>query len=140
MASVAFNMGAGKSSAVQTESALETACAKIIASHADGSGYENGATGWLTDLAKGGCESGMVGELVYYRETCAFYETHKADINALLANMLDDMGAKSAAELFADKWDAEDPLALDVQNQNLLAWFAFEETARLIASRLDIEI
>ena len=29
--------------------------------------------------------------------------------------------------------DSDDPLALETQNQNLLAWFAFEETAFQLA-------
>ena len=36
------------------------------------------------------------------------------------------------SELFGDKWDKEDPLAQDDYNQNLLAWFGFEETLRNI--------
>ena len=33
------------------------------------------------------------------------------------------------AELFGDKWNNDDPLALDAMNQNLLAWFGFETVA-----------
>lgn len=86
--------------------------------------------GALEDLLAHGCESGMVGELIYYSDTYAFYEKHCQEINALLAEMLDNTGCKSPAELFGTKWDSTDPLALDIQNQNLLAWFGFEEAAR----------
>ena len=86
--------------------------------------------GALEDLLAHGCESGMVGELIYYSDTYAFYEQHCKEINALLAEMLDNTGCKSPAELFGTKWDSADPLALDIQNQNLLAWFGFEEAAR----------
>ena len=41
-------------------------------------------------------------------------------------------GLYSPTELFGDKWDKEDPLAQDDFNQNLLAWFGFEETLRNI--------
>lgn len=141
MATIEFKMGAeNESRTLETETDLETAVGEIIASHADGSGYDDGARGWLTDLAKGGCESGMVGELIYYRDTCAFYAEHAKAIGSLLASNLDDMGVKSPAELFGSKWDASDPLAQDDTNQNLLAWFAFEETARQLAARADIEI
>ena len=34
------------------------------------------------------------------------------------------------SELFGNKWDKEDPLGRDDYNQNLLAWFGFEETLR----------
>jgi hypothetical protein len=42
--------------------------------------------------------------------------------------------------LFGDKWDKTDPLARDSGNQNLLAWFGFEETARMIAGKEGYEL
>lgn len=95
--------------------------------------------GALEDLLAHGCESGMVEELIYYTDTCVFYEKHKAEINALLAELLDNTGYTSPANLFGDKWDSTDPLALDSQNQNLLAWFGFEEAARKIATSISEE-
>lgn len=86
--------------------------------------------GALEDLLAHGCASGMVGELIYYSDTYAFYEQHCKEINALLAEMMDSTGYTSPASLFGDKWDSADPLALDLHNQNLLAWFGFEEAAR----------
>ena len=82
---------------------------------------------FITDLQQGGCQSGLVPELTYYRDTLAFYNRHKDEINQLLAETLKDLGLSSQAKLFID-WDPSDPLALEVHNQNLLAWFAFEET------------
>ena len=41
-------------------------------------------------------------------------------------------GLYAPSELFDDKWDKEDPPAQDDFNQNLLAWFGFEETLRNI--------
>ena len=41
-------------------------------------------------------------------------------------------GLYAPSELFGEKWDKEDPLAQDDYNQNLLAWFGFEETLRNI--------
>lgn len=91
------------------------------------------------DLAHGGCASGTVGDLCYYTDTVKFYKRHKAEINALLKDMLNDVGG-SPAELFGDKWDQDDPLATDTYNQNLLAWFGFEEAARNVANRAGIEV
>mgnify|MGYP005829393741 FL=1 len=82
----------------------------------------------LQHLAENGCQSGMVGGLIYYSETSAFYERHKSEISNLLRDMLDDCGC-SVSELFGEKWDESDPLANDTMNQNLLSWFAFEEIA-----------
>ena len=84
----------------------------------------------LSDLLQGGCQSGIVGRLIYYSDTVQFYQTHKAEINELLYNTMREIGVTSPAELFGTWWFEDDPLALERYNQNLLAWFAFEETAR----------
>ena len=85
-------------------------------------------TGAYNDLMRGGCQSGIVGHLIYHADTCRFFLRHKAEINALLAKLLDGTGC-AIPELFRD-WDKEDPLAMETHNRNLLAWFGFEETAR----------
>lgn len=98
-----------------------------------GKEYSNGPAGAYDDLMTGGCASGMVGRLVYYTDTLRFYRRYRDEIDALLSRTLDDFGYTSPAELFSEaKWDRSDPLAHDTQNQNLLAWFGFEETARFL--------
>jgi hypothetical protein len=118
---------------------LEKAVQAEINSHAEDYN-ESGAKGFLEDLAQGGCSSGMVGSLIYYKDTIPFYKKHKSEINAMLKEALSETGLKSPAELFGDKWDAEDIFAEETQNQNLLAWFGFEETARKLANDNGIEI
>ena len=83
----------------------------------------------LKELAEHGCQSGIVGGLIYYADTAAFYKKHRGEINEMLKEAMDGTGL-NIGELFGDKWDKEDPLALENSNQNLLAWFGFEETAR----------
>lgn len=100
------------------------------------SNYDNKAN-IFTDVLNYGCQSGVVGHLIYYSDTTKYYAKHKDEINELLHNTLWEMGVKSPKELFGDKWDEEDPLALDTYNQNLLAWFGFEETMRKIADNFD---
>jgi hypothetical protein len=100
--------------------------------------YENGAEGVLKDLFSGGFKSSMVTNLTYYRDTLLFFKKHLHEINALLANLMDLTG-ETPHELFPD-WQMEDPLALDTSNQNLLAWFGFEETARNLANMNGIEV
>jgi hypothetical protein len=117
---------------------LEREVQRIINKY--GREYDNGAAGFLYDLSQGGCASGAVGELIYYRDTLPFFNRHKAEINKLIYEYMDQFGAVGPGELFMGKWDPEDPLALEVNNQNLLAWFAFEETARRLAARNGIEI
>lgn len=93
----------------------------------------------LNDLMQGGCASGFICDLIYYDDTVKFYKKHETEIDALLKNTCDDCGLDPAT-LFGDKWDAEDFFAKDTSNQNLLAWFGFEETARTLADRNGIEI
>jgi len=101
--------------------------------------YDNGAEGVLKDLFKGGCASGMVGHLIYYEDTIKFFKAHRREISGLLSELISETG-ESVETLFCDKWDKSDPLALEVNNQNLLAWFGFEEAARKLANLNEIEI
>jgi hypothetical protein len=102
--------------------------------------YGDGAKGVFRDLFQGGCASGMVGDLIYYKDTIPFYKRHKAEIHALLKEMMDGTGLHSPKDLFGNKWDDDDMFAEDTMNQNLLAWFGFEEMARKLADRAGIEI
>lgn len=98
-----------------------------------GASYEDGWRGAYKDLEHGGCQSGIVGGLIYYTDTVKFYRKHRAQIDGLLKQFMGDMDADSPADLFGEKWDVDDPFAREHMNQNLLAWFGFEETARKIA-------
>jgi len=80
------------------------------------------------DLRNSGCISGMVPEMVFYTDTVAFFERHKEAINALVKEGIDMTGEGSFISNF-NNYDEEDPLYLEQQNQNNLAWYAFEETA-----------
>lgn len=91
----------------------------------------------FTDVLDYGCQSGCVGHLIYYSDTTKYYAKHKTEINKLLYETLWECGTNNPKDLFGDKWDTEDPLALDTYNQNLLAWFGFEETMRKIAYNFD---
>jgi len=84
------------------------------------------------DLMEGGCRSGMVSHLIYYDHTIKFYRSYRVEINQLLTSAMCDFGSCSPVDIFGDKWDTDDPLACATTNQNLLAWFGFEETARLL--------
>lgn len=91
----------------------------------------------VIDLLEHGCQSGMVGHLVYYSQTTAYYEEYKEEINELLYDTMDECGIYDLSELFGNKWDKEDPLALEQYNQNLLAWFGFEETMHNLAREFE---
>lgn len=94
-------------------------------------------TGIFRDVLRYGCQSGCVNYLIYYSDTIAYYEKYKEEINNLLSDTLKECGVDSPKDLFGDKWDNGDPFARDIYNQNLLAWFGFEETMRNIAYNFD---
>lgn len=106
--------------------------------------YDSGAEGVLKDLFYGGCSSGMVNHLIYTRDCVKFYQTHRREISALLKETMDSIGEHDLSKIFSNTksmtWDAEDPLAQEDGNRNILAWFGFEETARKLADRNEIEI
>ena len=81
----------------------------------------------MEDLQQHGCISGIIKELIYYDDTENFFDNYKEEINEILANTILNTGC-SMKQLFGDKFDEEDPLAIDYSNKNLLAWFGFEET------------
>jgi len=122
---------------VVTENNLEEAVRQEINRRAPD--YEDGAKGFIDDLMYGGCQSGMVGSLIYYTDTVKFYKKYKAEIKELLKDAMNDSGL-SIPELFGDKWDNSDPFCEEDGNQNLLAWFGFEETARHLADRAGIDL
>ena len=86
-------------------------------------------------VMSGGCKSGACRDLIYYGQTKNFYETYKHEINELLYKADYD----NLADLFGDDWDKRDPLALEEDNQSLLAWFGFEETLTNLAYKFGIE-
>ena len=79
----------------------------------------------------------MVTHLIYYSDTTRFYKKYQKEINELLYDTLRETGFLNPHQMFGDNWDEEDPLALDVYNQNLLAWFGFEETLREVAMNFE---
>ncbi len=93
---------------------------------------------FITCTLQNGCVSGMVGELIYYSDTCKFYEKHKDDIYLLAEEQAQEMGYNNVFELYASLNGAKDLGGID-QQENLLAWYGFEETLRNIANELEIE-
>lgn len=101
---------------------------------------EDERSGYLEDLLQHGCQSGMVTGLIYYADTLPYFKDHRREIRDLLAEAQESIGVDSPKGLFGDKWEDNDPFADDTNNQNLLAWFGYEEAARIVASSLGLEI
>lgn len=82
----------------------------------------------------------MVSHLLYTRDCVAFYKNHAETIGAMLAEVLEGTGCRIDELFDRAGWDKADPLAHGDQNQNILAWFGFEEAARILADRAGIEL
>ena len=87
---------------------------------------------YFSDLLTHGCVSGMVDGLIYYSDTVKFYDKYEDEIENLLDETRDQMGYSNRFEMIASLNGAENVGDM-TQEKNLLSWFAFEETARLIA-------
>jgi hypothetical protein len=116
-----------------SHSGLEKAVAKWINDRAGD--YGGDPCGPLRDLLYGGCASGIVGGLVYYKDTTKFYADHKADIWELINERAEECGAKNPFEFLAGLNHGGNLGSVD-EVENFLAWFGFEEAARTIAGRL----
>ena len=92
------------------------------------------------DIMQGGLQSGIISELIYYRDTLAWYKKYRDEIMSMLKETMWELGANSPADVFGNKWDKSDPLGLDTNNQNLLAWYSFENTVYELANRLGYEL
>lgn len=90
---------------------------------------------FFSDLLQNGCQSGMIGELIYYGDTNDFYDRYEDEIETLVGDMADSMGYSRPMFIDSLNGSAENM----TQEKNLLAWFGFEETARVIADSLGIE-
>jgi len=77
----------------------------------------------FSDLLQHGCISGMIACLIYYRDTHAFFLKYYDQIEELRINIEDSLGEslKPIGDLM-----------------NWYSWFAFEETARVLAEELGI--
>lgn len=87
--------------------------------------YGGDVLGYLNDLQKGGCASGMVSGLIYYHDTHAFYAEHAGEIDGILQDLEENTGE-------AFKFEGRDV-------RNTLAWLAYEEVARRLYCELTEE-
>lgn len=79
---------------------------------------------FFSDLLSNGCQSGMIGTLIYYNDTNAFFNKYQSEIEELKEQLEDDLG---------------EPLQIKGNITNWLAWFGFEETARNLANEIGLD-
>jgi hypothetical protein len=118
---------------------LEKKVASMLKEKVSRGGYDS-LRSLIKDVLYNGLQSGIINDLIYYSDTLKFYKAYKKEILALLNETLRNTGYRSADQLFGKNWDDEDPMAQDTQNQNLLAWFGFEEITRNLADQLAYDI
>ena len=81
---------------------------------------------FFEDLMRCGCVSGLVGGMIYYYDTHAFFDRHYDEIEDLRLELMD--------EGVMIEWPQSDL-------KNHLAWLAFEESAfRIARDELDMEL
>jgi hypothetical protein len=123
----------------QAETKLEKAVETIINDHIEDMDEEE-TQNWFEDLAQHGCSSGMVRDLIHYTDTVAFYEEHQDEIDQMVADSSRDLGLQPIDMFNQNLVERDDPLFRGDINKNVLAWFAFEETARNLANEAGYDI
>ena len=95
--------------------------------------------GQVAEVVLHGCAGGVVGELIYYADTCAFYEKYKEEIWQRLWDSWSDFGGDSVLHFIAT-FNGADDVGSDDQVRNLLAWWACEDVCReVLADKEDKE-
>ena len=84
----------------------------------------------VEEVLEYGCVSGIVGSLIYFYQTEAFFDRHKDAINELAHELSED--------IYGNKYSIYKNLQYEC-NKNTMAWFGFEEMTRIIANELEIE-
>ena len=84
----------------------------------------------VEEVLEHGCVTGIVGELIYYYQTEAFFDRHKDAINELAHEISED--------IYGDKYSIYKNLQYEC-NKNTMAWFGFEEMTRIIAEEMEME-
>ena len=83
----------------------------------------------INEVLEYGCISGIVGSLIYYYQTEAFFNRHKEAIN--------DLAHELSEEIYGNPFEIYHNLNGGCSKNNM-AWFGFEEVTRLIAEELEI--
>lgn len=127
-----------KQLASQSKSPLFKKVASILAAEKTNGGYDTLESVFM-DVSRG-LQSGIISELIYYSDTVKWFKKYRKEIAKMLMDTMNEMGVDSPSDVFGKNWDNTDPFAEDTQNQNLLAWYSFEETARNISYSLGYEL
>lgn len=84
---------------------------------------EEEITSFFRDLQVHGCVSGMVSSLIYYLDTHRFFDEHYDAIESIRLDYEQAFG---------------EPMTIEGDLKNHLAWYAFETTARELVEELQV--
>jgi len=94
--------------------------------------------GFLDDIRKHGVESGIVGHLVHYNDSSAFYQQHEEEIWDMLEEDRSNSGAESIlAMLGSMSWAGN--VGSDVQLRGYLAWYCYEVAVHQLLDKKEHE-
>tara|TARA_R100000908_G_C3706431_1_gene114802 strand:+ start:274 stop:642 length:369 start_codon:yes stop_codon:yes gene_type:complete len=88
------------------------------------------------EVLEHGCVNGCVPQLIYYKDTCAFYDYYQNEIWDMLYDAANNYGSESILHFIASLNGAKD-VGSDDQLSNLLAWWAVEETCYQLQAKED---
>ena len=88
--------------------------------------------GQIADVVLEGCVTGIVSELIYYADSCAFYEKYKEEIWQRLYDSAQDCDEHQNCLHYTSTFNGGCDVASDDQFRNLLAWWACEDVCREI--------
>lgn len=94
--------------------------------------------GQMADVILEGCQTGIVSELIYYSDSCAFYEKYKEEIWDRLYEDADSMGCDSVLH-FISTFNGSKDVGSETQLHNLLSWWACEEWCKDIVREKEDE-
>jgi|TARA_Y100000114_G_C11487968_1_gene198489 hypothetical protein len=93
----------------------------------------------IKDVVQHGCQGGTISELIYYADSCAFYEKYKEEIWQRLYDSAQDCDEHQNCLHYTSTFNGGCDVASDDQFRNLLAWWAVEEVCRGICMDWDDE-
>ena len=85
---------------------------------------------YLKNVLNNGCVSGIVSNLIYYKDTNDFYNDFQEEIEELIYNSAEENGEPYLK--FIASLNGADSVGSMEQLKNLLSWFAYEEIARRV--------
>lgn len=115
----------------------QTNLEKVVAKDAMDKDYDDPFE-YVREVVQHGCESGIVGQLVYYNQASAFYRQHESDIWDILEADRENTGADNILTMLAGmRWAGN--VGTSDQLENYLAWYGYETAARAILDRKEQE-